>query len=109
MIARRWLGAFGVAGALAVAVPLVLLPAGPTPRIARADAEPPLTVPAPAPLQSAFARPLFGKPAAEGDTLPQDAPQLIGVVGRIDRDAVAMVRTADGTSRTLAIGESVDG
>ncbi|MEI9851843.1 MAG: hypothetical protein WDN24_14560 [Sphingomonas sp.] len=29
--------------------------------------------------------------------------------GRIDRDAVALVRTAEGSSRTLPIGESVDG
>jgi hypothetical protein len=109
MIARRWLAAFAVAAVLAVAVPWMLLPGGSVPPMPAAQALKPLAVPTPAPLQSAFARPLFGAPAAGGQLLPQDAPALVGVVGRIDRDAVAMVRTADGTARTLAIGESVDG
>lgn len=109
MIARRWIVGFAGAGVVAVAMPLILLQAGPAQRMPQAKELGPLAVSTPAPLQTAFTRSLFGKPASESDTLPQDAPQLVGVVGRIDRDAVAMIRTADGTSRSLAIGESVDG
>ncbi|MDF7777932.1 hypothetical protein P1X14_21935, partial [Sphingomonas sp. AOB5] len=60
-------------------------------------------------LSSAFERTLFGAVPAETDSAPQDAPALVGIVGRLDQDAVALVRTADGTSRTLAVGASVDG
>lgn len=67
----------------------------------------PLAAPAsPPPLRAAFARTLFAPPAA--DALPADAPQLLGVVGRLGRDAVALVRGSDGT-RTLAPGDSIDG
>jgi hypothetical protein len=41
--------------------------------------------------------------------LPADAPALVGVVGRLGEDAVALVRTAQGSTRALRIGESVDG
>jgi hypothetical protein len=34
---------------------------------------------------------------------------LTGIAGRLNRDAVALVRIADGSARTLAVGESVDG
>ncbi|KQN71347.1 hypothetical protein ASE91_05490 [Sphingomonas sp. Leaf62] len=67
----------------------------------------PLAAPAtPPPLRAAFARTLFAPPAA--DALPDDAPVLLGVVGRLGRDAVALVRGAEGT-RTLSPGDSVDG
>ncbi len=67
----------------------------------------PLAAPAaPPPLRAAFARTLFAPPPA--DALPDDAPQLLGVVGRLGRDAVAMVRGAGGT-RTLSPGDSIDG
>lgn len=70
-------------------------------------ATPPLPVPAtPPPLRAAFARTLFAPPAA--DALPADAPQLLGVVGRLGRDAVALVRGSAGT-RTLSPGDSIDG
>lgn len=67
----------------------------------------PLPAPAtPPPLRAAFTRTLFTPPAA--DALPEDAPVLLGVVGRLGRDAVALVRGAEGT-RTLSPGDSVDG
>lgn len=110
MIAHSWIAALGAAGVMAAAMPLLLLPAGKPPEAAEPAATAPLTVPSPAPLQTAFERPLFAAPASEPQAdLPPDAPALVGIVGRIDRDAVAMVRTAQGSSRTLAIGESVDG
>ena len=62
------------------------------------------------PLAATFERPLFGAPAqAEDAGLPGDAPALVGIVGRLGADAVALVRTADGTTRALQVGESVDG
>lgn len=110
MIARSWILALGGAAVVALGMPLLLLPAGKRAVIEEPAASGPLTVPSPVPLQTAFERPLFASPATEaGADLPADAPALVGIVGRIDRDAVAMVRTAEGSSRTLAIGESVDG
>ncbi|KQM33119.1 hypothetical protein [Sphingomonas sp. Leaf10] len=74
---------------------------------AAVPADRPLAAPAtPPPLRAAFARTLFAPPTA--DALPGDAPVLLGVVGRLGRDAVAMVRGAEGT-RTLSPGDSVDG
>jgi hypothetical protein len=34
---------------------------------------------------------------------------LVGIVGRLDQDAVAMVRGRNGAMRTLRPGEGVDG
>lgn len=62
--------------------------------------------PLPAPVR-VFERPLFA--AAEASAAPADAPVLTGIAGRLNRDAVALVRAADGSARTLAVGESVDG
>jgi hypothetical protein len=112
MSARRV--ALGLAGGFAVLMPLALLvPRGNAPDKADAFAPPaaPLAAPTPPPpLAAAYERPLFGAPAeAEDATLPGDAPALIGVVGRLGADAVALVRTADGATRALQIGESVDG
>jgi hypothetical protein len=112
MIARRDAIALAAAGLFAVAMPMLLLRPGATPAAeAPAPPPPPLAAPAPPPLAGAFQRPLFAAApdAAVGDTVPGDAPELIGIVGRLDQDAVALVRGADGTSRTLKIGESVDG
>lgn len=113
MSARRDRIAVGLAGGFAVLMPLLLLtgrvgpatPAGPP-----QPAPVPLTANAPPALAAAFERPLFGAPqAAEDSALPGDAPALVGIVGRLGADAVALVRTADGTTRALQIGESVDG
>lgn len=97
-----------LAGAVlvALAVPPWLLREPAQSTVAR-QAQGPLAAPAtPPPLRAAFARTLFAPPAA--DALPDDAPQLLGVVGRLGRDAVALVRGAEGT-RTLSPGDSIDG
>lgn len=110
MSARRDRIAVGLAGGFAVLMPLSLLTvrgsAKPADPIAPATA--PLAVPAPGvALAAAYERPLF---AEAGDAaLPDDAPALVGIVGRLGADAVALVRTADGTTRALQVGESVDG
>lgn len=110
MIARRWQLALGAAAALAVAMPAVLLLPGPAPKPLPPPPPPQSFAPPPQPpLAAAFARTLFGASAGEADAPPADAPALAGIVGRIDRDAVALVRTAEGATRSLAIGESVDG
>ncbi len=64
---------------------------------------------APEPFGAIYERPLFGSVAAEAAEAPADAPQLAGIVGRLGEDAVALVRGGDGATRTLRVGESVDG
>ncbi|URW74588.1 hypothetical protein M9980_08355 [Sphingomonas donggukensis] len=107
-ITRAEWGGLALAAVIAVAAPALLL---------RSAADEAVVVPAPlvlppaAPdLARAYARPLFGGAAsAPAAGTPADAPELAGIVGRIGRDAVAMVRGADGRTRTLDVGESVDG
>lgn len=110
MIARPTLIAFTAAGAAAVLIPLVLLMPG---KAAKAPAPAPAPVPisavAPPPLAAVYQRPLFGTVAATESNAPADAPSLTGIVGRLGNDAVALVRTAEGTTRALRIGDSVDG
>lgn len=107
---RTEIAALGLAAAVMLATPLAVLATAP--ELSAEGVAPPLAVPpAPPALAAAYARPLFG--GGEGATsespLPADAPDLIGVVGRIGSDAVAMVRAGDGSTRTLSIGEGVDG
>ena len=102
---RRVLIAAGLASAILPAI--ALYPYTPEPHLGAGPAvatlvPPPLPAPA-----RVFERPLFA--AAEGDAAPADAPVLTGIAGRLNRDAVALVRVADGSARTLAVGESVDG
>lgn len=111
MIARRDVLALGAASAFAVLTPIVLLVSAtreaPT---TTGQALSPLVASAPSSLTAAYERQLFAMPeGGAAEALPQDAPALIGVAGRLGADAVALVRSADGTTRTLAIGESVDG
>lgn len=110
-VTRTGLVALILAGGLAIGLPLVLLPdwrapspGRPAPRAVplRPDAQP-------QPLAAVYERPLFASAAAEAADLPADAPQLAGIVGRLGEDAVALVRGGDGTTRTLRVGESVDG
>lgn len=112
MIARGRIVALAGTALVAIGMPLFLLwPSAPVRRPPAPHPVPPLAVPAEPPLTTAFTRPLFA-PAADpelADATPGDAPALIGIVGRLDQDAVALVRAADGSSRTLHIGESVDG
>ncbi|RYE04293.1 MAG: hypothetical protein EOP61_01130 [Sphingomonadales bacterium] len=106
---RTALIAFAVAGAAAVAIPLALLmPAKVTKVADRAPAPVPISVTTPPPLASVYERGLFRAVAPAESAAPADAPALIGIVGRLGEDAVALVRTG-GASRALRIGDSVDG
>lgn len=109
-VTRSELVALVLAGGAAIAFPLALLPAShraapkqaPRSVLVQAEAAPP-------PLAAIYERPLFGDTGAETGQAPPDAPQLAGIAGRLGDDAVALVRTSDGTTRALRIGESVDG
>ncbi|MFL9842648.1 hypothetical protein ABS767_16880 [Sphingomonas sp. ST-64] len=93
---------------LALAVPVAAL--YPYPSAPRTDQRAEIGTVAPPPqpaIGPVYTRPLFVP--AEADAPPPDAPALTGVAGRLNRDAVALVRLADGSARTLRIGESVDG
>lgn len=101
--------AIGAAGGFALAMPLLLLwPWGTQGGEAPMPAPRPVTVPPIADIAAIYQRPLLA-PAEADDAAPADAPALIGIAGRINRDAVALVRLADGGSRSLSVGESVDG
>lgn len=56
-------------------------------------------------------RPMFaGSPDLSERPEDRDpAPLLLGVVGRLSADAVALVRTRDGAVRTMVVGTSADG
>lgn len=104
--------AVGLAGGFAVLMPLALLvPRGAKVADPIAPPSAPLAVTMPGPpLAAAYERPLFAVAVeTEEATLPGDAPALVGIVGRLGTDAVALVRTADGTTRALQVGESVAG
>ncbi|GGE79813.1 hypothetical protein [Sphingomonas prati] len=97
-----------IAGAVALAVPVVLLwnrVAVPVVPVASAAA-----VLRPVPV-SAPTRRLFGgglDDPSVADVVAGgegDAPVLVGVVGRLPDAAVALVRDADGRSRPVAVGE----
>jgi len=103
--------ALGGAALLAMAMPLAMLRGT---AATTDDAAPALLTlpPTPPALARVYTRALFGGGAAvdiEEAALPDDAPALAGIVGRIGSDAVAMVRGADGATRTLDIGEGIDG
>lgn len=108
MMARHELIALAAGLAVAVLTPaLLLLPGTGAGKAKQAPTLVPLTAPASSPVAAAYARPLFA--ASQPDAAPADAPQLAGIAGRLGSDAVALVRTAEGTTRALRIGESVDG
>lgn len=112
MIARPYLLAIGGAALFAIALPLLALRSGPEAQSRVAPpALKPLAAPARPPLAEAYRRPLFAATALAASEAPPpaDAPQLVGIVGRLNQDAVALVRIADGSTRTLSVGESVDG
>lgn len=102
--------ALGGALTLAVAVPPLLLTlAQPRDEAAHRAPEPaPLAVPSPVEVGAVYERPLFA-PVAADEAPPADAPQLIGVVGRLGADAVALVRAADGTTHSVSPGQGADG
>jgi hypothetical protein len=101
--------ALGVAAMFAVAMPVLLLwpdsrSTAPVPAAAERAVIPP---PVPA-IAAIYERPVFAV-AEGGEEAPADAPALVGIAGRLNKDAVAMVRLADGSARSLSVGESVDG
>lgn len=103
----EWI-ALAVAGAFAICMPIALLLPGKAGKgIAPAPVPAPIGAGSMPVLARAYERPLFG--GAEPAEAPADAPQLAGIVGRLNVDAVALVKASDGTTRTLRIGESVDG
>ncbi|RYY47420.1 MAG: hypothetical protein EOP59_01205 [Sphingomonadales bacterium] len=102
--------ALALAAATAVALPLALLvPGRATKAPAPKPALLPIAAPATPPLAAVYERSLFSAVAEAESAAPADAPILIGIVGRLGEDAVALVRTAEGPSRALRIGESVNG
>ena len=109
-VPRRWWPVLG-SGAFALLMPAVLLlPAGRVTGEAEGPVEAPLEVEGPPAPQAIYERPLFAAPVEQADAaLPEDAPQLVGIVGRLGEDAVALVRGGDAATRTLRVGESVDG
>ncbi len=110
-VTRPEIAVLALAGVFAVAFPVALLPAWHGTPAAR-QAVRPVPLPAgapPQPLAAIYERPLFGSVGAEAAEAPADAPQLAGIVGRLGEDAVALVRGGDGATRTLRVGESVDG
>lgn len=74
---------------------------------------PPASPPALASTAIAPTRALFVAPADEALSgvvaLPDAAPELIGIAGRLPDDAVAMLRFGDGTTRSLGKGAQAGG
>jgi hypothetical protein len=103
---RRVLIGAAVAAALLPAIALFPYPIPLRPYVHPAR---PTLQPSPVPaVASVYQRPLFAPVEAAADT-PADAPALVGIAGRLNRDAVALVKLADGSARSLAVGDSVDG
>lgn len=111
LTSRSDIVAIVVAAGVAVAFPVALLPAWrAVPAAKPAPPSAPLTAgDMPPALAALYERPLFGNAREEAGETPADAPQLVGIAGRLGADAVALVRIGDGATRTLRIGESVDG
>lgn len=63
----------------------------------------------PGAMSVALQRPLFAAGETGDAEAPADAPRLLGIAGRIGRDAVALVRGDDGATRTMAPGERIEG
>jgi hypothetical protein len=101
-----WLAA---AALVALAVPVLLLLWRAQPPLPMTAVRGETVVPAPVPPE-AGARRLFLDPLDPARApAAGDAPKLIGIAGRLPDKAIAMVRAADGTSRTLSPGESYEG
>ena len=97
------------AGLCAILIPIWLLWPRPLPTMQAVQVA--VTRPKPAPdIAGLGERRLFaGGDDMASSALPQDAPELTGVVGRPPHDAVAMIRTAEGPTKALAPGESYAG
>ncbi|MDG5487179.1 hypothetical protein NYR55_00855 [Sphingomonas sp. BGYR3] len=88
--------------------PMVLAMADGDAPVADAARVEPIEPPAVPDLSVIYGRALFGAPAADAGPA-MDGPDLVGIFGRIGSDAVAIVRLGDGNTRTLGLGDSVDG
>lgn len=105
---QDWI-ALGAAGTFAAALPAALLWPGSSRAAREARGVERAVTPPPVPeIAAVYERPLFAV-AEGGEAMPSDAPALVGIAGRLDKDAVALVRLADGSARSLSVGESVDG
>ena len=101
--------ALGGAALFAVVMPVTLLWPGAAQQAPVRATEVRAVVPPPMPAVAAvYERGLFAA-VETGEETPADAPALVGIAGRLNRDAVALERLADGSSRSLGVGESVDG
>ncbi|UZK70515.1 hypothetical protein OKW76_05590 [Sphingomonas sp. S1-29] len=107
-LTREQIGWSAALALLAIATPAVVLLAPSPEPVPTPPGPSQTTLAARPPLDAALGRPLFGA-VTEARATPADAPTLVGIAGRLNVDAVALVRTSDGTSRTLAVGEAVDG
>lgn len=113
--------ALGLAAALAVLVPTVVLwpgrapdvPLQPAPTRFRLRAVPAITPALDAPLFASDRKPPAVPPPVPVDTAPPPPPLpdpvLVGVVGRPGGGGVALVRKNDGTTTTVPTGGEVDG
>jgi len=102
-----------IAGAalFAAGVPAITLGLWPQPAPLQSVTPPLLDPRAPPAVTAAYGRAIFAGRTVDdvaGDA-PADAPALAGIVGRIGADAVALVRNRDGRTRSVAVGEGVDG
>lgn len=110
MVSRTDRIMLGICAGFALAVPTWLLQPGPPAQIPlKARNGAPIAPPPVDALATLYRRPLFAAAGMATDAAPADAPELIGIAGRLNKDAVAMVRTGDGTTRSLRPGDSVDG
>lgn len=94
------------AALLAIVLPVVLLGRAMSVAPGEEGAEAPVEWIAVPSMGAAMARPLL-TPVDGGEVV--GAPELVGIAGRLNVDAVAMVRGADGGVRALKPGEGVDG
>lgn len=110
---NRSVTAFSAAAGCAILAPVLLL-------TDRADAPPAIQIAAPVPISPSRAgtidapRDLFGgaigSPTEPGAAEPRGGtPRVIGIVGRLPDRAVALVRGDTGGTRTVGVGEIVDG
>lgn len=105
---RRRLPVLVVVTAGLIVPPLVLAIADGNAPVADAARVEPIEPPAVPDLSVIYGRALFAAPVADAGPA-MDGPDLVGIFGRIGSDAVAIVRLGDGGTRTLGLGDSVDG
>lgn len=109
--------AAALAGAVALALvcPMLLLPnRASRPMPAGTDVPAPIAPSPPGRLDTALQRGLFSAPApsiGEATVAADDdaAPVVVGIVGRLPDQAVALVLRTGGGTRTMSMGESVAG